>query len=150
MPGSSTTRASSTRVARRWRGSFWRTDETPALCTADQTEAQSWAEWDRQAQQGRRISRLHGWSDTGTAREASSGRIRLHIKILAEPEVPVAVMLERMREVYGAAGFQVDIASVENLDSPDLIDVDVDRCVMSSPGARRARRSKGPSVAQGW
>jgi hypothetical protein len=134
---------------RLWAG-FWRTGETPTFCTADQTETQFWAEWHRQAQQGRRIWTLHGWPDAGAAQAAWSGRIRMHVKVLAEPEIPVSVMLERMREVYGPGGFQVEVASVESLTDPDLIDVDVGGCVMSGITGEQIqlyaeRRNAGPT-----
>lgn len=55
--------------------------------------------------------------------------IRLHLKILVTPSVPVNKMLENMRLVYGAAGIKVNVVSVEDLNLPDLIDVQVGACV---------------------
>jgi hypothetical protein len=52
-------------------------------------------------------------------------RIRLHLKILAQPTVPIATMLRSMRRVYGPAGFRVEVASRENLNRPTLVDVDM-------------------------
>lgn len=52
-------------------------------------------------------------------------RIRLHLKILATPTVPIATMLRAMREVYGPAGFRVEVASVERLRAPALVDLDL-------------------------
>ena len=52
-------------------------------------------------------------------------RIRLHVKILQEPTVPIPTMLAAMRQVYGSAGFLVELASTEHLDLPDLVDLDI-------------------------
>lgn len=52
-------------------------------------------------------------------------RIRLHLKILADPAVPIATMLRAMREVYGPAGFRVEVASTERLRLPTLVDLDL-------------------------
>lgn len=56
-------------------------------------------------------------------------RVRLHIKIFTEPCIPISVMIENMRCLYGLIGFQVEVASTErlrnvpNLDGNDAIDV---------------------------
>ena len=56
-------------------------------------------------------------------------RIRLHIKIFTEPCIPISIMIENMRCLYGLIGFLVQIASTErlknlpNLDGNDAIDV---------------------------
>jgi hypothetical protein len=53
-------------------------------------------------------------------------RIRLHLKIIANPRVPIATMLRAMRAVYGPAGFRVEVASTEHLRVPTaLIDIDL-------------------------
>jgi uncharacterized protein YcbK (DUF882 family) len=54
-------------------------------------------------------------------------RIRLHLKILVRPTVPIATMLQSMQQVYGPAGFLVEVASRENLRLPALEVLDV-RC----------------------
>src|SRR5215470_1061020 len=63
-------------------------------------------------------------------------RIRLHIKIFTEPCIPISVMVENMRSLYGLIGFLVQVASTErlknlpNLDGNDAIDVG--DCVMGA------------------
>jgi hypothetical protein len=57
-------------------------------------------------------------------------RIRLHLKILFTPKVPIATMLRAMRQVYHPAGFRVEVASQERLRRPSLVDLDL-RCAGS-------------------
>jgi hypothetical protein len=53
-------------------------------------------------------------------------RIRLHLKILVQPtRFSIATMLRSMREVYGPAGFRVEVASRETLRLPGLEELDV-------------------------
>lgn len=53
-------------------------------------------------------------------------RIRLHLKILVPPtRVSIANMIASMRQVYGPAGFRVEIASRETLRLPTLEELDV-------------------------
>jgi outer membrane protein OmpA-like peptidoglycan-associated protein len=53
-------------------------------------------------------------------------RIRLHLKILVQPtRFSIASMLQSMRQVYGPAGFQVEVASRETLKLPSLEELDV-------------------------
>ena len=56
---------------------------------------------------------------------------RLHVKVLMTPDIPIATMLEGMREVYSTAGIRVELASHEDLTGPTfaaLLDVDVGAC----------------------
>jgi hypothetical protein len=56
---------------------------------------------------------------------------RLHIKVLMTPDIPLATMLEGMREVYSTAGIRIELASREVLTGPAfaaLLDVDVGSC----------------------
>jgi hypothetical protein len=57
-------------------------------------------------------------------------RVRLHIKILADPVMPIPQMIAGMRQVFHPAGIRVDIASTERLTLPALVDLD-----LSCPGA---------------
>lgn len=52
-------------------------------------------------------------------------RIRLHIKILVQPDIPVSTQISNMQSVYGPAGFLVEVASTETLNLPDLEDLDL-------------------------
>jgi len=55
-------------------------------------------------------------------------RVRLHTKILQDPDVKVETMIASMRQIYGPAGFLVEHASTENLnprDLKDLLDLDI-------------------------
>lgn len=53
-------------------------------------------------------------------------RVRLHLKILVQPtRFSIATMLQSMRQVYGPAGFRVEVASRETLRLPSLEELDV-------------------------
>ena len=62
--------------------------------------------------------------------------IRLHIKILTNPSIPIETMLNRMREIYSAAGIRVEVVSREyltpanlgNANFTTLNDLDVGEC----------------------
>jgi outer membrane protein OmpA-like peptidoglycan-associated protein len=54
-----------------------------------------------------------------------TARVRLHLKILQTPTLPIATMISNMRQVYGAAGFLVEVASTEHLNIAHLVDLDV-------------------------
>jgi outer membrane protein OmpA-like peptidoglycan-associated protein len=67
-------------------------------------------------------------------------RIRLHLKILVQPtRFSIATMLRSMRQVYGPAGFRVEVASRETLRLPSLEVLDV-----SCPSARQKCRPCPP------
>lgn len=113
---------------RKWAG-VWGHGSDSASLVADLTENEFWVEWDRQLSEGRRLARVHVWSGSGFAPpSAFRARVRIHLKILAEPAIPVTVMLDRMREVYEPAGIQVEVGSVEQLSRADLVDIDVGGC----------------------
>ena len=65
--------------------------------------------------------------------------IRLHVKVLTRPSVSIPTMLASMRQVYGANGFRVELVSTENLDLPELRDMDIGRCVRGSTTAEQGR-----------
>lgn len=58
--------------------------------------------------------------------------IRLHLKVLSNPVIPIDDMIKAMRQVYKTAHIRVDVATSENLNLPLLADVEVGRCVMGS------------------
>ncbi len=87
-----------------------------------------------------RISHFqHGsiyWSATAGARQLSE-RVGVHVKILTAPTVPLNESLAAMQEVYAVAGLRVDCLSTENLNLPDLNDVDAGACVSGSTTAEQ-------------
>ena len=58
--------------------------------------------------------------------------VRLHLKTLTAPTIATDQMVASMRQVYNAAGFEVEIASRENLNLPALNDVNVGECRMGT------------------
>src|SRR5215216_6084162 len=62
-------------------------------------------------------------------------RIRLHLKVLTNPNVAIETMLTRMREVFATAGIRVEVATREGL-TPAILganftvlnDLDVGEC----------------------
>jgi hypothetical protein len=113
---------------RRWAG-LWAATAGGFLLVSDMTEEQFWAQWDQQAASGMMLSGLHIWRGSSYApAQAAKACIRLHIKILSPPTIAVNAMLDRMREVYEPAGFVVDVGSVQNLNHPNLIDLDTGSC----------------------
>jgi hypothetical protein len=122
---------------RRWAG-VWRTGLPGASLVTDMTADELWARWDAELASGRRLSQLDVWSGTGYApKSARKVTLRLHIKVLSEPTIPIASMLDRMREVYEPIGITVDVASVETLDRPELLDVDAGGCSNESISAEQ-------------
>lgn len=61
--------------------------------------------------------------------------LRLHIKVLTDPNISIETMLDRMREVYSTADIRVEVASRENLTGPNftnLLDLDVGQCQLGT------------------
>jgi hypothetical protein len=58
--------------------------------------------------------------------------IRLHIKVLTNPNVSIDEMIISMQNVYESVGIRVLKASIENLSNADLNDLDVGTCTMGS------------------
>jgi hypothetical protein len=56
-------------------------------------------------------------------------RVRLHVKVFQDPCIPIPIMVENMKCLYGLAGFLAELVSVErlrnlpNLDGNDAIDI---------------------------
>ena len=51
--------------------------------------------------------------------------VRLHVKTLVEPDIPIDTMVANMRTVFATAGIGVEVASRESLSLPALEDLDV-------------------------
>ena len=64
------------------------------------------------------------WTQIIPGNFGPSTGIRLHIKILAAPNIAIDTMVNSMREVYVPAGFRIIIGSTENLNLPLLQVVD--------------------------
>lgn len=58
--------------------------------------------------------------------------VRLHLKTLTTPTVPIATMVTEMAVCYATRGIRVEIASRENLNLPALDDLDAGQCVSGS------------------
>lgn len=58
--------------------------------------------------------------------------VRIHVKVLFNPDIPIDEMIMSMREVYRSAGINVEIATTENLNIPELEDLEVGRCVIGN------------------
>jgi hypothetical protein len=54
--------------------------------------------------------------------------VRLHVKVLTQPDVSIDTALESMRQVYATVGIAVRHISTETLDLPALNDIDVGSC----------------------
>ncbi|MBY0035640.1 hypothetical protein H7U08_03500 [Bacillus cereus] len=63
---------------------------------------------------------------------ATREKVRLHLKVLENPDIPIEKMVNAMSEVYSTAGFDVEIVSTETLNLPHLKDVDVGTCTMGN------------------
>ena len=63
--------------------------------------------------------------------------VRVHTKILTNPNVSVATVLQRMRDVYGSVGVHVQHASNETLNLPALNDLDVGTCTRGNSTAEQ-------------
>ena len=69
-----------------------------------------------------------------------SSCIRLHLKVLTNPTIPITTMLSAMRRVYSTADMGVEVGSRENLTGPtftSLNDVDVGKCVAGTTTAEQ-------------
>jgi hypothetical protein len=58
--------------------------------------------------------------------------VRLHVKILTNPNTSIDNMIIPMQHVYESVGIRVHWASTENLNLPTLNDLDVGSCTMDS------------------
>ena len=75
------------------------------------------------------------WSFAGNTGRPHRSRVRLHLKVLTAPNVPIATMVASMREVYSSVGIRVDHVSTETFNLATnpalqlLNTVDIGRCV---------------------
>jgi hypothetical protein len=80
---------------------------------------------------GRRISTLAlVRTSSGVLQLTSWGPacVRLHLKVLSDPSIPIATMLASMQEIYGTVGIRVQHLSTEELNLPALTDLDINAC----------------------
>jgi hypothetical protein len=71
-------------------------------------------------------------------------RLRLHFKILVDPDLPIATMLGVMQRLYRPAGILVEEASRERLRLPTLEDLDLfgpsgNACIRNDPSAEQVQ-----------
>jgi hypothetical protein len=71
----------------------------------------------------------NGFND-GTPLLSEFDCVHLHVKILTQPVVPIATMVERMRQVYGDARIRVEWRSTETLNLPELDDLEAGQCLL--------------------
>jgi hypothetical protein len=89
------------------------------------------AKWQELAAQNLRLIHLHV-EPVGTI-----PTVRMHLKVLTQPTVPLDTMVRRMRDIYESYGLRVEIASSETLNLPALNDCDVGQCVLGSTTAEQ-------------
>ncbi len=80
---------------------------------------------------GRRISTIAlVRTSSGALRLTSWGPacVRLHLKVLSDPNIPIATMLASMQEIYGTVGIRVQHLSTERLSLSALADLDIGAC----------------------
>ena len=65
--------------------------------------------------------------------------IRIHLRILHQPRIDLAGIIEATRDIYSAIGIEVEVASIQRLDIPDLLDVYIADCAMGDPTAAQRR-----------
>jgi hypothetical protein len=71
--------------------------------------------------------------------------LRLHLKLLHEPEIPLATMVEGMREVFETVGVRVEVGSLEPLelseltDLAELADLEIGACTMNTVTGEQRR-----------
>jgi hypothetical protein len=90
---------------------------------------------------------------SNTLKLISWGRacVRLHVKILQQPNFPLNQMVDNMRLVYASVGIGVTLASTENLNLPaTFLDVDVGGCTLGTTTAEQDqlfanRNNAGPN-----
>jgi hypothetical protein len=58
--------------------------------------------------------------------------IRLHVKVLTDPTIPIDQMITEMQRVYEAVGVRVHRVSTERLNLPVLNDLDVGSCPLGN------------------
>ncbi len=66
-----------------------------------------------------------------------TSRIRVHVKILTTPNIPIATLFQNMREVFATCNIDVTWASEEVLNLPALNIVDVGTCILGTTTAEQ-------------
>ena len=56
--------------------------------------------------------------------------VTLHAKVMFKPRIPIESQVNAMNTVFAAADIRVELASVEVLDLPEFLDVDIGRCFL--------------------
>jgi hypothetical protein len=109
----------------------WRAGADPYYLWVNASLDNFLAKWQELGAQNLRLINLEMWS------AGLVPTVRLHVKVLTNPNVPINTMVTRMREVYESAGIQVQLASTENLNLPALNDCDVGGCFMGQTTAEQ-------------
>jgi len=66
--------------------------------------------------------------------------VRLHVKIIQQPNVPVNQMIANMTQVYASVGINVLLGTTENLNLPaTFLDIDVGGCTSGSTTTEQAQ-----------
>lgn len=65
--------------------------------------------------------------------------VRMHLKILQQPTVPIETSVRQMRELYESVGIRVEVASTETINDADLLDCDVGGCTRGNTTAEQNR-----------
>ncbi len=63
--------------------------------------------------------------------------VRVHVKVLTGPSVPIETVMHNMREVYATGNIDVEWVSTETLNLPTLNDVDVGSCILGQTTAEQ-------------
>lgn len=64
--------------------------------------------------------------------------VRLHVKIIQQPNIPINQMVANMQRVYNSVGISVVLGSTENLNLPGtFLDIDVGACTSGSTTAEQ-------------
>ncbi|MEP0873265.1 FG-GAP-like repeat-containing protein [Trichocoleus desertorum AS-A10] len=86
-------------------------------------------------------TRFGGWLlNTADNRfELGEQTLRLHIKVLTNPNIAINRMVVAMQQVYEAVGIRVHWVSTETLNLPALNDVEVGACTMGSVTAEQTQ-----------
>lgn len=86
-------------------------------------------------------TRFGGWLlNTGDNQfELGEQTLRVHVKVLTNPTIPIDRMMIAMQQVYEAVGIRVHRVSTETLNLPLLNDVDVGACTRGSVTAEQTQ-----------
>jgi len=75
--------------------------------------------------------------------------VRLHVKILTNPNISIEQMIVAMQQVYEGVGIRVQRVSTETLNLPALNDVDVGGCTMGTVTAEQTQLFQNRNNASG-